>query len=165
MFCLKEKASIYTNSANAILSWVAVSTRSRCETGWKRCYMFMVNQNKSPWVTRDNPAWGNDLIDFLIFGSEIIGDSVPTICAKVSSIRFWHIVVGFPDFALGGGRYRQVLKAPKRPRQVKRKLPVNHDMLYWLCRNFLEGDPLVISRCELVCAILMVFFFLPLKDK
>ena len=125
----------------------------------------MVNQNKSPWVTRDNPAWGNDLIDFLIFGSEIIGDSVPTICAKVSSIRFWHIVVGFPDFALGGGRYRQVLKAPKRPRQVKRKLPVNHDMLYWLCRNFLEGDPLVISRCELVCAILMVFFFLPLKDK
>ena len=98
----------------AILSGIAPSTRSRYTTGWKHWQMFMVNQGKSPWIVRADPQWGDNLIDFLMFESEIIGNAAPTISGKVSAIRFLHVIVGYPDFALGGGRYRQVLKALKR---------------------------------------------------
>ena len=94
--------------------------------------MFMVNQDKSPRIVRSDPHWHGNLIDFVMFESEIIGNAAPTICGKVSAIRFWHVIVGYPDFALGGGRYRQVLKALRRDHNVQRKLPVNHDMLTWL---------------------------------
>ena len=43
--------------ANAILSGIAPGTRTRYETGWKHWHMFMVSQNKSPWITRSEPNW------------------------------------------------------------------------------------------------------------
>ena len=121
--------------------------------------MFTTNQNKSPWITRSEPNWGNDLIDFLMFGSKIIGNSAPTIGGKVSAIRFWRIIAGYPDFTLGGGRYRQVLKALKKTHKIRRKLPVNHDMLTWLCGGFLTGAEISSGRFEIVCAILVGFFY------
>ena len=74
--------------ANAILSGIAPSARSRYESGWKHWQMFMTKQNKSPWVTLSGPNLDGYLIDFPMFGSRVIGNASPTIRWEVSAIRF-----------------------------------------------------------------------------
>ena len=86
----------------AILSGIAPSTRSRYESGWKHWQLFMTTRNKSPWIIRSGPNWDGNLIDFLMFESKIIGNAAPTIRGEVSAIRFWHVVVGYPGFSIGG---------------------------------------------------------------
>ena len=63
--------------ANAILSGIASSTRSRYESGWKHWEMFMTAQNKPHWITRRGPNWDGNLIDFTMSESRIIGNSAP----------------------------------------------------------------------------------------
>ena len=47
----------------------------------------------------------------------------------ISSIRFWRLLVGMPDFTIGGGRYAQLLKSLRRDSRVSRKQPVTMEML------------------------------------
>ena len=88
--------------AGAILSGIDPPTRSRYESGWKHWQMFPTGRNKSPWITRSGPNWGDNMIDFLMSESRIIGNASPTIRGNVSTIRFWHVIVGYPDFSTGG---------------------------------------------------------------
>ena len=45
--------------------------------------MFMVNQNKSPWIFRTGPSWDDDLIDFSMLDAKIIGNAAPTIAERL----------------------------------------------------------------------------------
>ena len=62
-----------------------------------------------PCIWRTNPDWGDDLIDFALFGSKVLAYTPGTIRGEISNLRFWHLIVGFPAVPLGGGRYVQVL--------------------------------------------------------
>lgn len=56
-----------------------------------------------PWIWRTRPDWGDNLIDFTLFESKVLSNTPSTIRGEIPSIRFWHLLVGMPDFTLGGG--------------------------------------------------------------
>ena len=71
------------------------------------------------------------------------------------------MISGYPDFSVGGGRFRHVLKGLKREYKVKRKLPVAFEMMNWIHGTFWQADTTSLPRTELICAVLSGFFFLP----
>ena len=89
----------------------------------------------------------------------MMGNTAPTITSKISAIRYWHVISGYPDFSVGGGRFRHVLKGLRREHKVKRKLPVTFEILDWIYHEYWQGDASTL-RTEVMAAILIGFFFL-----
>ena len=52
-----------------------------------------------------------------------------TIRGNISSIRFWHLLVGMPDFPLGGWRYVHVLLGLSRNSRANRKMHATLEMM------------------------------------
>ena len=110
----------------------------------------------SPWIWRTFPDWNDDLIDYITFGATILGNSPNAISAKISGVRFWHLLVGMPDFTLRGGRYTPVLKSVRRNSRVSRKIPVTLGMLYAIA---LRRNPDYPQGVGIACAAVVGFFF------
>ena len=110
-----------TERMHAILSSIAPATRGRYLSAWKHWVIFTHGQNKNPWILRSTFNWDDDLIDFMLFEAKMMGNTAPTISAKISALRFWHLISGYPDFSLGGGRYRFVLKGLRRENIERRE--------------------------------------------
>ena len=72
-------------------------------------------------------------------------------------MRFWHILVGNPDFAIGGSRYAQVRKSLSRNSRANRKLPVNLDMMTHIVGNQNDANP---QSAGIGRSALVGFFFL-----
>lgn len=84
----------------------------------------MREKQLTPWISRTCPAWGYSLIDSILSESRIAGHSAIANRGEIPGVRFWHLLVGDNDFALGGGRYVQVLKSIN-PRPARaRKSPL-----------------------------------------
>ena len=103
---------------------------------------------------------GDLLIGFILFEAKAMGNACPSIRGELSGIQFWHVVSGRADFSDGGGRFKQVMKSLKRKHKIKRKRPVTYEMLHWLYREFWLIDHSSEARFEIMCAILLGFFFL-----
>ena len=100
---------------SAVLSGIAPGTRTRYLTSWHHWEQFMTARQMSPWIWRTNPDWGDNLIYYILSESKVLANAPKTISGEVSGVRFWHLLVGMPDFTLGGGRCAQVLqKYPTR---------------------------------------------------
>ena len=92
-----------------------------------------------------------------MFEERVLANAPNTISGKISGVRFWHFLVGMPDFTLGGGRYTQVLKCMRRNSRVQRKKPVTLEMLTYVdsLRQPEDHQSIGIS-----CAATVGFFFL-----
>ena len=117
----------------------------------------MKSRCQSPWIWRTTPDWGDNLIDFIMFETRVLAIAANTVSAKISGIRFWHLLVGMPDFTLGGGRYTQVLKGCRRGSRVSRKIPVTLEMLQ---TALVQDQGSEYLSAGVACAALMGFFFL-----
>ena len=73
---------------------------------------------------RSSPDWDDAPIDFILFGDRILGNAANGIRRMISSVRFWHLLVGMPDFTDGGGRRARSLRSFKRQGRTDRKIPV-----------------------------------------
>ena len=85
----------------AVLSGIATSTRMKYLQSWRHWEAFMVDRQLSPWIWRTSPDWDDHLVDFILFESKVIANSPGAIRGGISSLRFWHLLAGMPDFAWG----------------------------------------------------------------
>ena len=76
---------------------------------------------------------------------------------KIPGVRFWRLLVGVPDFTLGGGRYAQVLKSARRNSRASRKIPATLDMLSEVA---LHRNPETIQGVGIACDAVVGFFIL-----
>ena len=113
----------------AILPGIAHGTRDRYLGARRHWVGFTNGHKKSHWVARSNFNWDGDLVDFMLPESKMMGNAAPTIASKVSAVRFWHVISGYPDFSVGGGRFRFVWNGLMRDYKVERKQPVTFEML------------------------------------
>ena len=74
---------------SAVLSGIAPSTRMRYLQNWTRWESFMAGRQQSPWIWRTCPDWGDNLIDFILFGAKVVSNNPGTIRGRFPSIRFW----------------------------------------------------------------------------
>ena len=84
----------------AVLSGVAPGARRRYLTDWHHWGQFKKDRLLSPWIWRVGTDWDGHLIDFIMFESKILANAPNTISGEISGIRFWHLLVGIPDFTL-----------------------------------------------------------------
>ena len=141
----------------AVLSGVAPATRARYVTAWNHWGKFMQGRQLSPRIWRTSPDWGDNLIDYIAFESEILANAPNTISGEISGIRFWNLLVGMPDFTLGGGRYNQVLKSVRRNGRVNRKIPAVLEIMWEIESQQRPDNPKSIG---VACAALVGFFLL-----
>ena len=117
----------------------------------------MSGRHLSPWIWRTGPDWDGNRIDYIMFESKVLANAPNTISGEISGIRFRHLLVGMPDFTLGGGRYTHVRKSVRRGSSVNRQISVTLEMLSELASQQLTEGPLSIG---VSCASLVGFFFL-----
>ena len=141
----------------AVLSGAAPGTRKRYLTAWRHSEQFMKDRHLPPWIWRVSPDWGDHLIDFVMLESKIFPNAPNTISGKISGIRRWHLLEGMPDFALCGGRYRQVLKCVRRNSRVNRQGPVALEILADLSSQQHPDDH---QSTGIACAAIVGFFYL-----
>ena len=102
----------------AVLPGIAPSTRSKYINHWGHWESFTSGRGMEPWIIRTSPDWDDALIDFILFETRVMGNTVDVAKGKISGIRFWHLLIGFPDFTVGGGRCLKVLKSARRSRSI-----------------------------------------------
>lgn len=141
---------------SAVLSGVSPGTRARYLAEWRHWEQFMRGKQFLPWIWRTCPDWGDNFIYYIMFGAKILGNSPNTISAKISGVRFWRLLVGVPDFTLGGGRYTQVLKSVRRNSRAGRKIPATLDMLSEVA---LHRNPEDIRGVGIASGAVVGFFF------
>ena len=88
---------------SAVLSGVAPGARTRYLTAWHRWEQFMLGRRKTPLYLAHEPDWGDSLTDYIMFESKILANAPNALSGKISGIRFWRLLVGVPDFTVGGG--------------------------------------------------------------
>ena len=87
---------------HAILPGIPPCTQDRYLSAWRHWVGFMHGQGGNHWVARRRFNWDGDLVDFMLFEAKMMGNASPAIAGKISSVRFWHVVSGYPDFPIGG---------------------------------------------------------------
>ena len=142
---------------SAVLPGVAPGARKRYLGAWYRWGGFTKARHQSPWIWGTAPGWEDALIDFIIFESKISASAPNTISCKISGIRFWRLLVGMPDFTLGGCRYTQVLKCARSNSRVNHKMPDTMEMLTDITSQQCVDMPETIG---ISCAALVGFFYL-----
>ena len=114
-------------------------------------------ETNAPSDLTDVPDWDDNSIDYIIFESEILGNSPNTISGEISGVRLWHFLAGMPDFTLGDGRYTQVLESVRRNSRVSRKIPSKLEMLSDIAAHRNPDNP---QGVGIACAEVVGFFFL-----
>ena len=51
---------------------------------------------------------------------------------KISAVRYWHLLAGFPDFSKRSDRYKQVLKSVGKGDVTIRNYPFNLELPQWV---------------------------------
>ena len=54
------------------------------------------------WIWRAIPEWGDSLIDYILLVPNALANSPNTIRGGLAGVRFWHLMVGMPDFKAVG---------------------------------------------------------------
>ena len=142
---------------SAMLSGIAPGARTRYLTAWHHWEKFMTARQMSPRIWRTNPDWGDSLIDYIMFESKVLANAPDTISGGISGIRFWHLLVGMPDFTLGGGMCTQVLKSIRRGIRANHKIHAATEMIAYIAQQQCVEDP---RTTGIACAALVGFFFL-----
>ena len=144
---------------NALLSGIAAGTCRRYLTAWQQWTSFAHMRGQSEWLVDTQPDCGGNLIDFMLFESEMVKNTGGAIASKVSAIRFWHVISGLGDFSKTGGRYRQVLRGLRDGHASVREIPFGQEMMLWTHDVFLQQGLDNPSRIELYAAALLAFSF------
>ena len=76
------------------------STRSKYVSRWRRWESFTHERGLEPWVVRTSPDWDDVMFDLILFETRVTGGSVDVAQGKISGIRFWNLLIWFPDFAI-----------------------------------------------------------------
>ena len=145
---------------NDLLSGVAPGARKRYLTVWNQWAYFTHMKGQSKWLTKTGMDRGEPLIDFILFGSQMVRNSGGggAIWGKFPAIRFWHLVTGLDDFGKFGGGYEQVMKRLRRHHKTTRKIPFSVEMLTWIFEEYLQKGPGIQSRVELYTGAILGFF-------
>ena len=114
---------------SAVLSAVSPGTRTRYVADRNHWGQFIRGSQLAPCIWRTIPDWGDNSIDYIMFESKILANAPDTIGGEIAGIMFWHLLVGIPDFALGGALYDQVMKSVRRNSRVDRKIPATLEVL------------------------------------
>ena len=152
---------------NDLLSGIAEGTRAGYISAWKHWFQFTQRTPEKRWITAISPMWGETLINWIIFETRIMGLQASTVRAKISGLRYWHLLSGYPDWGKWSGRYKQVLNSVAKKDVVLRNYPFNLELMSWIYRDFghpitedtLGGDHYS-SKFELCAAMTIGFFFL-----
>ena len=108
-----------------LMSGIAASTRASYITSWTHWHHFTLRAPQKRWITQVDPRWDDTLIDWILFETRILGLQVSTMRSKISGLRYWHLLSGYPDWSKWAGRYRQVLRSVAKKDMVRRNYPFN----------------------------------------
>ena len=87
----------------ALLSGIPPATRQRYLSTWNQWAYFMRMRDRPVRLVKTHPNWGEDLVEFVMFGYHVMENKGGTIRVKLSSVEFWHVIAGLGDFAKFGG--------------------------------------------------------------
>ena len=82
--------------------------------------------------------WGADCVALSSSNPESWEFPPGVICGESPSLWFWHLLIGAPDCAIGGGRYVQVMQIVQKSGRIRREIPVLREMLGRV--ESLQGD-------------------------
>ena len=156
----KNEVTYGSGELTDLLSGVAEGTQSAYRTAWVQWAQFVENRPEGVWIEKQEPKWGERLIDWILFEARILGVRVGTIRSKISAIRYWNVLSGYPDFSKRAGRYKQVLKSIARKLVVKRNYPFNLELLQITNQKLGEPDSRTTEQNAILAALLVGFFFL-----
>ena len=161
-FRVKNEVTYGSGKLPDLLSGVAEGTQSAYREAWVQWAHFMENRPEGVWIEKQEPKWGERLIAWILFETRILGVQVGTIRSKISAIRYWDILSGYPDFSKWTGRYKQVLKSISRKRVAKRNYPFNSELLQMANSRLGETESRTANQ-KAIFAALVIGFFSPLR--
>ena len=141
----------------ALLDGLPSGAKERYLGGWGRWRMFCDARNFAHRVDASEAHWGERLLDFTTYGSQVPRLSPSTTRGRLSAVRYAYIVSGKADPSPCGLRYILMLSGMDRSRMVKGLLPPNTDLAVWVWPHFVSGDTSLAPR-ELRCALNLCFF-------
>ena len=159
-FRIRNEVVYGSGKVDDLLSGVAESTRSAYQTAWTHWAHFTASHSEGVWIEEHKPKWDGRLIDWILFEARILGNQVGTIRSKISAIRYWNILSGYPDFAKWSGRYKQVLKSITRKDAVKRNYPFNLELLHLADLELGTAGERIKENKAIYATLAMGFFFL-----
>lgn len=90
--------------------------------------MFCFVRRISVRLTPGEPGWGEPLLDFLIWGIEVLGRQESTSEVRFASIRLMHLANGNVDFSSQAHRAKAMITGIKKRDGAVRKQPFNTDL-------------------------------------
>ena len=149
-----------------LLSGASEGTGMTYITYWKHWFQFTTNTPEKRWVFEMNPRWDEQIINWILFGNVVLGLKAGAMCAKISALRYWLLLSGFPDFSKRSGRYKQVLKSVGEDDITMRNYPFNLELTQWVKDEVATRKADGISRpetnhgAEQFAAMAVGFFYL-----
>ena len=118
-----------------LMSGIAASTRASYITEWNRCRQFALRTPHKRRITQVDPRWDDVLIDWVLFETRISGLQVSTTRSKISGLRYWHTLSGYPDWSKWAGRYKQLLRIVAKKDMIRRNYPFNLELMLRAKKN------------------------------
>ena len=133
----KENAQLMLGAGKLddLLSGIAKGTRGGYITAWKHRFQFTLRTPGERWITKVGPRWDETLIDWVLFETRILGLQASTMRSKLSGLRYWHLLSGYPDWSKWSGRYKQVLKSVAGKDRIQRNYPFNLELMQRVKEN------------------------------
>ena len=123
-----------------LMSGLSGATQKQYFRFWARWATSQHWRGKTPWLNPQLDGWGEDLIDWILYGNKVVGISASTIQGSISALRNMHLIFGKADFAKSGNRRNRLLKAIKLKTASKAKTPFRFEFVQELSE--LSKDPL-----------------------
>ena len=116
-------------------SGISEGPRASYVSAWKHCAQFTQRALEKRWISVIGPKWDETLAGWILFGTRILGIQASTMRPKISGLRYWHLLPGFPDWGKWSGRYKQVLSSVAKKDATCRNYSSNLELMNWIMRD------------------------------
>ena len=124
-----------TAKVDLLMGKLSLGTRRSYMAAWKHWCLFRRLQGKNCWMDLQAKLRDEDLLDWIIHEWHIMHLSAGSIRAKLSGIRYMHMISGYGDLNKAGGRAGLTLSAIGQRELSKSKLPSPSELAQWIYEN------------------------------
>ena len=114
-----------------LLSGVSEGTKGTYISAWQQWFQFNSSTPEKRWINEMTPKWDEQIINWILFETRVLGLKAGTMRGKISAVRYWHLLAGLPDFSKWCGRCKQILKSIEKESTAQRNYPFNLELILY----------------------------------
>ena len=131
-FSGKQHNTVFgTGKLNDLLPGISKGTRGTYLGAWQHRVQFASMKADQRRISAETATWGENITNWILFETRVMGIKASTVRNKVSSLRYWHILAGYPDFGKWSCMYKQVLNSIAKGDTTLRNYPFNLELMKW----------------------------------